>query len=157
MIIENLDKINKNVLDKLKLYERNFLNEITINSYKYSSERIELIKEIIIEKNKDAEKIKQDILDVNNILLTKNMFHNFELIKDISRLELEVNKFWYKFNFKLNSKNKEKINFWKNEYLESYKKIFFQNKKSFDINEINNNCYESKKIKTEIKFSSLKI
>ena len=156
MILENLDNINQKVLNTLRLYVRNneILNEITLNNYKYSNEEIELFKNSIVEKNKNVQYLLQTISNINNSLQIKDLNNNF--IKNISKLELEIKKFWYKFYSKLEKENKKTINYWRIEYLECYKKLFFKNK-NLDIDKINSLDLEKQSLTSCYKNSSLKI
>lgn len=95
MILENLDIINKKVLCALKLYEEfnEILNEIILNNYKFSSEKVEFIKSEIMEKNKNIQFLRQNILKIKIYLQIKNFHNNFYFINNISKLELNINKF----------------------------------------------------------------
>ncbi|WP_425376752.1 hypothetical protein [Spiroplasma endosymbiont of Aleiodes alternator] len=135
MILENLENINQKILKTLELYELNnkMLNEIILNNYKYSNEEIELMKEMIFQTNKNVQYLKKTILNIK-----KNYkLENISITEKILKLDLEINKFWYKFYIKLKKEDKKSINYWRNEYLECYKKIFFQNK-DLNIKQINN-------------------
>lgn len=142
MILENLDIITEKILNTIKLYERNneILDEITINKNYYSNEEIENIKDAIIEKNKNIKYLKRTIFNLKQKFNHHNL--NSEVIKNIYKLELVINKFWYKFYSKFKLKDKSLNNYWRLEYLECYKNQFFQNK-ILNINEINAIDYQN--------------
>lgn len=136
MILENLNIITEKILNTIKLYERNneILDEITINKNYYSNEEIENIKDAIFKKNQNIKYLKRTILNLKLEFSHHNL--NNEFNKNIYKLELVINKFWYKFYSKFKLNDKSLNNYWRKEYLECYKNQFFKNK-NLNINEIN--------------------
>ncbi|WP_425381689.1 hypothetical protein [Spiroplasma endosymbiont of Polydrusus pterygomalis] len=136
MILENFNIFKEKILNTIQLYKKNneILDEITINKNCYSNEEIENIKDAIIEQNKNIMNLKKTILDLKKAFNDHNV--NNDIIENIYKLDLLINKFWYKFYSKFKSKDKILNHYWRTEYLECYKNQFFKNK-ILDINEIN--------------------
>ncbi|WP_342276038.1 hypothetical protein [Spiroplasma endosymbiont of Nebria brevicollis] len=155
--------INKEVLSLIELFEYNdkIITIIKTNNEckLYSKEQIELMKwnidELLYKSTEEEYLIK--LLEWQEQLEPLEEHKN--LLTNVNKLELIINKFWYKFYWKFIETSEGKLFIkWKNAYLDCYKKHFLKKKNlenirlkvsKLDTNN-NNESEDNKFTKTEI-------
>lgn len=124
MTEKQLENINKHIVKQISYYKQNdkLLGEIIFNNHLYGSEKIDIIKDTILHHNCNLQKIKLELLDHQNLLMSKNIKNDF--LDNAFTLELIINKFLLRFYSRLYRDQNEINKYWRNEYLDCYKDSF---------------------------------